>query len=83
MGRKPFFITTNDHKGTWIKQTDRDALATRSYTFHVFQQISNPPSVVGGIPEPPVIFEGKHLFAFFINILGLERMQAARVCGNI
>ena len=83
MGRKPFFITTNDHIGTWINQTDRDALATRSYTFHVFQQISNPPSVVGQIPEPPVNFEGRHLFAYFVHILGLERMQTARERGHL
>ena len=83
MQRKPFFITTNEHIGTWINQMDRDALATRSYTFNVFQQISNPPSVVGSIPEPPVIFEGKHLFAFFVHILGLERMQTARERGHL
>ena len=83
MERKPFFITTNDNIGTWINQTDRDALATRSHTFHVFQQISNPPSVLGAIPEPPVIFTGAHLFAFFAHILGIERMQAARQKGNL
>ena len=83
MERKPFFITTNDNIGTWINQTDRDALATRSHTFHVFQQISNPPSVLGAIPEPPVIFTGAHLFAFFAHILGIERMQKARERGYL
>ena len=83
MERKPFFITTNDNIGTWINQTDRDALATRSHTFHVYQQISNPPSVLGAIPEPPVIFNGTHLFAFFAHILGIERMQAARERGHL
>ncbi len=66
--RTPFFITTNENElGSKCSDVDRNALASRSYHFHMQQQIKNNRNIGAGISPAPVTIEDRALHTLVLK----------------